>query len=238
MGLTETADAVYASIGKLLLRRHDGVDPAWEEVYRDLLLSAPDSLREATLVRGDDGSEVLLFSIEGPNSRIVSVDPESGFQAEDELLPLQILGPAVTGLAAYNGPVVRELANGADAAILGLEIFRSLQLGRGVEEPDLGRFYDWTDGLVLWREPNRQYRLSRIVDPTLEVHPPMIGARAILGHSPFEGEEDIVYLGGFDHNGQLFHNTAWIVKVHVEDLRQDATLLQETCCDESTADER
>ncbi len=220
MGLTETADAVYASIGKILLRRQDGVEPEWDEVYRDPLPSAPDSLREATAVRGADGSDVLLFSIEGPNSRIVSVDPGDGHRAEDELLPLVILGPAVTGLAAYNGPVTRALADGTDAAILGLEVFRSLQLGPGVEDPDLGRFYDWTDGLVLWREPDRNYRLNRIVDATLEVHPPMIGARAILGHSPFEGEEDIVYLGGFDHNGQLFHNTAWIVKVHVEDLRQ------------------
>jgi hypothetical protein len=219
MGLTESSHGAYASIGKLLLRRSDGVAPSWEEVYRDPLPSAPDSLREATEVNGADGQTPLLFSIEGPNCRIVRVDPDQDHRAVDELLPLEILGPAITGLAAYNGPVTRTLPDGTHAAILGLEIFRSLQLGPGVEEPDLGRIYDWTDGLVLWREPDGRYRLNRVVDPTLEVHPPLVGARAILGHSPFEGEEDIVYIGGFDHNGQLFHNTAWIVKVHVDDLR-------------------
>jgi len=51
-----------------------------------------------------------------------------------------------------------------------------------------------------------------------ELHPPLVGPRAILGHSPFPGEEDVVYIGGFDHNGHPFHNTAWIFKVHVDDL--------------------
>jgi len=218
MGLTETETAAYASIGTLLLRRQDGAEAEWQEVFRDELPAAFDSLRQATSIGPGGGEPLLLFGIEGPNNRMVSVDAADDHLASVEIVPVELLGPSLTGLAACNGPAARELDDGSIAAISGVEVFRPLQLGSGIDDPDLGRFYDWTDGLVLWREPDGSYVINRIVDPTLEVHPPLVGARAILAHSPFPGEEDIVYLGGFDHNGQLFHNTAWIFKAHVEDL--------------------
>ena len=219
MGLTVAGGEVYASIGPLLIRRQDGPEPAWTEVFRDELPTTTDSLREAAGISGPDGETSVLVGIEGLNGRVVRVDPTSGDVASVEFDPLTRLGPAIYGIAAYNGPEVRRLPDGTEAALLGLELLRPRALGPGLQEPDLGRVYEWTDGLLLWREPDGAYRLSRIIDHTLEVHPPVIGPRAILAHSPFPSEEDVIYFGGFDHNGHLFHNTAWIFKAHVDDVR-------------------
>jgi hypothetical protein len=220
MGLTEANGVAYASIGKLLLRREDGPEGTWTEIYRDPLPSGRDSLREAAGVASPNGPVSLLAGIEGPNSRVVRVDAVSG-AALDELLPLQDLGPAIYGIIAYNGPEPVVVEEGGVAIAMGMEILRIRgDFGLGIQDPDLGRVYEWTDGLMLWREPDGGYSLNRVHDRSLEVHPPLVGPRAILGRSPFDGEEDVVYIGGFDHNGHPFHNTAWIFKVHVDDLRE------------------
>lgn len=221
MGLTEANGVAYASIGKLLLRREDGLEATWTEIYRDPLPSGRDSLREAAeAAAGPDRTVALLSGIEGPSSRVVRVDASSG-AAVDELLPLQELGPAMYGIIAYNGPEPRRLEDEGIAHVMGMQILRIRgDFGLGIEEPDLGRVYEWTDGLMLWRDPDGGYSLNRVHDRGLEVHPPLIGPRAILGQSPFDGEENVLYIGGFDHNGHPFHNTAWIFKVHVDDLRE------------------
>lgn len=221
MGLTTAGGAAYASVGPLLIRREDGPTPTWTEVFRDELPTTTDSLREAAEVRGPNGEISVLFGIEGLNDRVVRVDPQSGDAATVEFDPLARLGPAIYGIAGYNGPEVRRLSDGDEAVLLGLELLRPRALGPGL--PDLGRWYEWTDGLLLWRESADAYRLTRIVDRTIEVHPPVIGPRSILTHSPFESEEDVIYVGGFDHNGHLFHNTAWIFKAHVDDVRSTAS---------------
>lgn len=222
MGLTSAGGAVYASIGNVLVRREDGPVPSWTEVFRDELPTTTDSLREGEEVEGSDGAASILVGIEGLNSRIVRVDPNAGDAASVELDPIARLGPAVYGIAGYNGPARRRETNGDETVLLGLELLRPRALGPGLREPDLGRFYEWTDGLLLWREAADSYRVARIVDRTLEVHPPLVGPRAILAASPFPSEPDVIYVGGFDHNGHLFHNTAWVFKVHVEDLRSSA----------------
>jgi len=218
MGLTAVEDAVYASLGKLLLRREDGPTPEWEVVFRDELPSGRDSLREAAAFDDASGGVSLLFGIEGNNSRVVRMKPAADQRALVEFLPLDLLGPALYGIIGYNGPALRRLAGGS-ALIMGMELLRVRgDIGLGIQDPDLGRIYEWTDGLILWRTPQGSYSLNRIFDRTLEVHPPLVGPRAILGQSPFPGEEEVVYVGGFDHNGHPFHNTAWIFKVHVDDL--------------------
>ncbi len=217
MGLTTAAGAAYASVGPLLLRREDGENPDWRVVFRDELPTTTDSLREAVQIRGPQDDAALLFGIEGLHSRVVRVDPSSDDAATVEYDPLADLGPAVYGIAAYNGARTRELPDGSEAVLLGLELLRPRALG--TPALDLGRWYEWTDGLLLWRESPDAYCLKRIVDPTLEIHPPVIGPRALLARSPFDSEADVIYVGGFDHNGHPFHNTAWIFKVHVDDLR-------------------
>ncbi len=220
MGLTTANGAVYASLGKLLLRRNDGTEPTWTEVFRDPLQSGRDSVREAAALRLGNAGDNILFGIEGPNSRVVRLDPADRHRPTVEVNTVQRLGPAIYGIIGYNGPAGRSLGDGQSALVLGMELLRiRADFGLGIQQPDLGRFYEWSDGLVLWRAPDGGYTLNRIFDRTMEVHPPLVGVRAVLGQSPFRGEEDIAYLGGFDHNGHLSHNTAWIFKVHLDDLR-------------------
>jgi len=167
-----------------------------------------------------DGSSALLLGAEGVLGQLMRVEIEAGNSSSEELA-LQSLFPESTyTIVAYDGPVVRRGDDGTESAILGFEMNRV----RSTAEPDpgdfdLGRVYEFTDGLFLWREPNGDYWMNRIIDPALEVSPPLVAPRAVLAHSPFSGEKEVVYFGGFDHNGHLFHNTAWIAKGHLDDLR-------------------
>ncbi len=221
MGLVEAYGRVYASVGTQLLERLDGPEPTWREIYRDTLEHGADSLRRATPIRNPDGGPGLLIGIEGFDGRVVRVDLESGQEAE------QLFGRDVTtgvfhALLACDGPAVRTLEDGSELAIMGLHLLRPRRGAIEPETPDLGRHYDYTEGLLLLRDERGAYSVNRILDETMEVHPPLIGTRAILPNSPFPGEEDVLYFGGFDHDGHLFHNTGWIFKAHLDDVRRDA----------------
>jgi hypothetical protein len=216
MGLTVAEGQVYASLGKSLLRRTDGPTPTWNEVYTYSLPAGLDALRRASVLHGPGGEPSLLFGVEGVTGRMVRVDLETG-EAIPELLPLPAVAGSYYAILAYNGPAIR-FREGGEIAIAGMELFRPRSGPVQPEIPDLGRHYDWTDGLIVVRDPDGTYGVNRIHDPTLEVHPPVVGVRAILPHSPFPGEEDVMYFGGFDHLGHYSHNTGWIFKAHVDDV--------------------
>lgn len=219
MGLTEVAGSAYASLGTLLLRREDGPQPSWVEVFRDVREAGNDSIRRAIGIEGPNGEDSLLFGIEGPNCRTVSIDVDDADAATEEVFLHREIPGGYYGAVAYNGPTQRRLDDGSTATILGAMVFRPL---RGVGDdigPDLGRVYNFTDGMFLWRDSDGAYFWNRIHDRTLEVHPPLVGVRSVLAHSPFAGEENVLYFSGFDHNRHLWHNTGWIFKARLEDIR-------------------
>lgn len=228
MGFTTTDGGLYASVGAQLLRREDGETASWTEILfvPNALSFRGDSLRRATEMHEPDGSSALLLGIEGAIGQVMRVEIEDDDSSFEELTVQSLFSDATYTIVAYDGPVIRTGDDGTEAAILGFEMNRV----RWTAEPDpgdfdLGRVYEFSDGLFLWREPNGDYWLNRIIDPTLEVPPPLVAPRTILAHSPFPGEEDVVYFGGFDHNGHLFHNTAWIAKAHLDDLREGRLVL-------------
>lgn len=216
MGLTVAEGQVYATLGKSLLHRADGPTPTWNEIYTYCLPAGLDALRRASVLRGPGGDTSLLFGVEGLTGRMVRVDLET-HESIPELRPLRVVASSVYAILAYNGPAIRSHED-SELAIAGMELFRPRRGPVQPETPDLGRHYDWTDGLIVVRDPDGTYRVNRIHDPTLEIHPPVVGVRAILPHSPFPGEEDVMYFGGFDHLGHYFHNTGWIFKAHVDDV--------------------
>jgi hypothetical protein len=219
MGLSVVGNTAYAAVGPRLFRRIDGPQPRWEEVlyYRNPF--RPDSVRQATALRRADGGQSLLVGIENLAGAVVRVDPDQDFTAEEELLFNEMFPGTSYTIVAYNGPGVRRLDDGSEIALLGLEMNRVRTRLKPPPEPfDLGGHYEFTDGLFLVRGADGGYRLNRVRDHTLEVHPPLVAPRAVLTRSPFEGEENVVYFGGFDHNGNLSHNTGWIFKAHIDDV--------------------
>lgn len=229
MGFVEADESLYASVGAQLLRRQDGVAPSWEEI---LFLPNPlpfrgDSLRKPSALRGANGGSSLLLGAEGTGS-IVRVDIDAEDTTTNELTLQSRFPESTYTIVAYDGPVRRSLDGGGDAAILGFEMTRVRRtLEPEPDDFDLGRVYEFTDGLFLWRDQDGSYWMNRVVDSTLEVAPPLVAPRAVLAHSPFAGEESVIYFGGFDHNGHLFHNTGWIFKVHLEDLLRGAVSLSD-----------
>ena len=218
MGLTIVGGRVYAMVGNQLLLRTDGPDPAWREVWRDDEPAGLDSIRRATEITGPDGEPSLLFGIEGVSSRLVRVDPGRDHAATVELRLVDTMPHTRYALVGYNGP--RVLAGDArPVTLIGAYLTRPRTTAEPPpEEHELGDFQDMSDGVVLVRRDDGAYAVNRVHDRTLEVHPPLQGVRAILTESPFPGEEDVVYFGGFDHNNHLFHNTGWIMKAHIDDV--------------------
>ena len=51
---------------------------------------------------------------------------------------------------------------------------------------------------------------------------PMLEAPRAFSLSPFEGEENVVYFGGFDANGNDSTNRAWIFKAGLSTVIGDA----------------
>jgi hypothetical protein len=226
MGLATIDDGVYASVGPQLLRRIDGVEPAWEEVLNYVNPFRPDSVRRAAEIRGPDGGRHVLVGIENVAGAVVRVDPAAGDSVTEEFSVNDTFPGTSYSIVAYNGPASRTLDNGQQVVLLGMEMNRVRSNPEPAPEPfDLGGHYEFTDGLFLLRTPEGDYKLQRIGDPTLEVAPPLVAPRTILTHSPFPGEEGVIYLGGFDHNGNLSHNTGWIYKVHIDDILASAVSL-------------
>jgi len=219
MGLSVVADTVYAAVGPRLFRRIDGPQPQWKEVLFYPNPFRPDSVRRATALRRADGGQSLLVGIENLAGAVLRIDPDNDHAAEEELLFNEAFPGSSYTIVAYNGPRVRQLDNGSEIALLGLEMNRvRTQLQPPPEPFDFGGHYEFTDGLFLVRSADGSYRLNRVRDHTLEVHPPLVAPRTVLTQSPFEGEENVIYFGGFDHNGNLSHNSGWIFKAHLEDV--------------------
>jgi hypothetical protein len=223
MGLSEINGYVYASVGPRLLRRIDGDDPGWEEVLFYLNPFRADSVRRASEISSPQGGSSILVGIENVAGAVVRIDPDEGDKATEEFsVSEQIPGSSYT-IVAYNGPAVRKLEEGEELAVLGIEINRvRTTLEPSAASFDFGRYYEFTDGLFLVRLSENDYRLQRIRDPAIEVPPPLVAPRTVLMQSPFPGEEHVIYIGGFDHNGNLSHNSGWIYKVHLDDVLSGA----------------
>jgi hypothetical protein len=211
-GLVDIDGILYASIGTKFYRRIDGSNPIWEELYEDTTNpQANTPIREAASVISPDGKhkqKSILFGVEGYQSRSVRLDPFDNDKITEEFSLIEYFQPAMYAVVNYNGAIT-SMHKGQEVSLLGAYVLKEAGYQYG--------FYNWTDGVYLWRSQKGKYYSGKVIDPTLEQMPPLSGVRHFLA-SPFPEEEGVFYVCGYDGAQEINHNTAWIFKAHIDDI--------------------
>ncbi len=201
----EANGEAYCSVAPRLVRRIDGAQPAWEEVFTWDVDEGKygAGLRGITAVRmpGED-HEVIVGSRERPG-RILRIDPKDGFRVEVELDSRAFLRqqwgvrPIGGGLTAYNRFVPgRHPGSGEPVHWVTVAAIRP---------------GDMNAAWLIIRNADASYEVVRIFDSSLRDHPRLISTRTVE-IAPWSDSE--IYTGGYDlwGNNRRNHNTAWIYR--------------------------
>ena len=90
-----------------------------------------------------------------------------------------------------------------------------LIMGMELVAPELSEastYHFSRDAQYLIRRCDGESQIRTIIDPGLHPQPPLVSTRAVV-LSPFPSDQPgTIYAAGFDANGKLYHNTAWIYK--------------------------
>jgi hypothetical protein len=206
----EANGRLYAAVGQQIYERVDGPAPQWRLVYTNSRPGHSETgLRGLTAIRGGSGREALLAAVEGNAPRLVRIDPTTGGEATE--LDLQDFLATTWGMrvnytiAAYN-----DMTKVGDAVLLGLMAFvpRNAAIPAGHSVVDVGYGQVESGAWYLARRPDGHYDLHRVAAAFAQ---PLVATRTIRV-SPFPGERDAIYFGGYDANKTAAHNTAWITK--------------------------
>jgi hypothetical protein len=149
------------------------------------------------------------MAVEGNAARLVRVDPTTGAEATE--LDLQDFLPRAWGMrvnytiAAYN-----DMTKAGGAVLLGLMAFvpRNTPIPADHSVIDVGYGQVESAAWYLVRRPDAHYDLHRVAAAFPQ---PLVATRTIR-LSPFPGESDAIYFGGYDANKAPAHNTGWIAK--------------------------
>ncbi len=227
MGFTVCNGVFYAATSNHIFRRADGKNPTWKPVYHDETLSAPVGicgLATAPAV-GGKGEELIFISW----AKIRRLSPAKSNRATVELdipgfLTDQLALPIQGALAGYNKIVDYRRSSGAELWLIGFQCNYSR---RYIESGNLekhhikirndGRrpiLYFAAEGRFLIRSMKGGtpvYQVRAIDDPEKN----QLGAVRTICPSPFEGDKDVLYMGGVDCNGIPGHDTGWIFRVEL-----------------------
>jgi hypothetical protein len=209
---------LYAAIGQQIYERVDGPAPTWRLVYTNPRPGRSETgLRGLTPIADPAGNgEVLLAAVEGNAARLVRVDPRTGEEAS-ELDLRDFLGHAWGGpvgyvIAAYNDMTQLRAPDGRTALAIGLEAFippRATLPGHRFVDVGYGKVE--AGGWYLVRRADGHYSLREVTLPAPDDQSPLVAVRTILP-SPFPGDAQALYLGGYDANKAAAHDTAWVVR--------------------------
>jgi hypothetical protein len=220
----ESEGVLYAAVGQQIYQRVDGPGPTWKLVYTNPQPGHSETgLRGLTAIANPaGGGESLLAAVEGTAARIVRVDPKTGRDATDvdvrDLLADAWRMPVGYVIAAYNDMTKLPQAGGEEL-LIGLESFIppraqmpaghiSLNVGHGRLEG--GAWY-------LVRHKDGRYDLRQIKANLPTIGEALVATRSIV-RSPFPGDGDGLYFGGYDANKAAAHNTAWVVRANAATL--------------------
>ena len=227
MGFTVCNGAFYAATSNHIFKRTDGKTPTWEPVYHDKALSAPVGIRGLATVPAVGGEELIFISW----AKIRRLNPAKSNRAAVELdipgfLTDRLALPIQGALAGYNKIIGYRHSSGAELWLIG---FQCNYNRRYIEDGNLkkhhikirndGRrpvLYFAAEGRYLIRsmkDGTPVYRVRTIDDPAKN----QIGAVRTICKSPFEGDRDVLYMGGVDCNGIPGHDTGWIFRVELGD---------------------
>jgi len=229
MEFTVCNGAFYAATSNHIFRRMDGKNPTWKPVYHDKTLSAPVGIRGLATVPavGGEGEELLFISW----AKIRRLNPAKANKVTVEqdipgLLTDQLGLPIQGALAGYNKTVSYRHSSGAALWLIG---FQCNYDRRYIENGNLkkhhikvrndGRrpiLYFAAEGRYLIRtmkDGTPVYQVRAIDDPGRN----QLGAVRTICRSPFEGDGDVLYMGGVDCNGIPGHDSGWVFRVELRD---------------------
>jgi hypothetical protein len=184
--------------------------PQWRLIYTNPHPGRSETgLRGLTAIPGGAGGDMLLAAVEGNAARLVRVDPATGGEATEldleEFLPRAWGMPVDYVIAGYN-----DMAKVGGSVLLGLEAFvpRNAAIPDGHSIVNVGYGQLESGGWYLVRRPDGHYDLHRIAAAFAQ---PLVATRTIRA-SPFAGDADGIYFGGYDANKAPAHNTAWVAR--------------------------
>jgi hypothetical protein len=206
----EANGRLYAAIGQQIYERVDGPTPQWRLIYTNSRPGHSETgLRGLTAIPGGSGREVLLAAVEGNAARLVRIDPTTGAEATE--LDLEDFLARAWGMRVnYTIAACNDMTKVGGAVLLGLMAFvpRNAVIPAGHSVIDVGYGQVESGAWYLVRRPAGHYDLHQIAAAFTQ---PLVATRTIRV-SPFPGESDAIYFGGYDANKAAAHNTAWIAK--------------------------
>jgi hypothetical protein len=208
---------LYAAVGQQIYKRIDGRSPSWSLVYTNPIpgTASQSGLRGLTAIPNPAGAwQVMLVTVEGTSPRVIRFDPNTNAGVTD--LDLSSFVGAERGTNLTNAYMIAAYDNMTSLngeLLIGLEscLPPSSIVPRGHTT------YDITSGDKAKRLDYNAWYLSRSSSGTYSIHEillpsytkPMVSTRTIAV-SPFSDGE--IYLVGFDANGGLAHDSAWIAR--------------------------
>jgi hypothetical protein len=221
LGITQANNALYFSSGNKLYKRDDGINSSYSVIhdFSDLstnINSAVGGIRGLTTISNPNGNNEALLLMWCPDSQskgtIYRLEPNGngGFDRYYEtkislLVENYLAGSSVSYLlGAYNEFYeYTDLLTNNTYHIIGFE--SSISAGA---HPTWNGYY--SGALFAKRDNNMQYTLEE-VNGTIGMNDTALVAIRCYVKSPFNSDESI-YFGGFDPNGNISTNMAWIYK--------------------------
>jgi hypothetical protein len=219
LGITIANNTLYFSSGNKIYKRNDGINPSYSIAhdFSDLDLninSAVGGVRGLSTIEYQDSDSMLLMWCPNGQSKgiIFRLDPDlnGGFNRVYEtkiaLLVEDYLEGVTAGyvLGAYNEFL--KIFNYSDNEYYHIVGFESTI--QGGNYPTFNGYY--AGALYVLRNSDAQYFIEEVNGPIVNENLPLVATRC-YAQSPFPNE-DAIYFGGFDPNGYLSTNKAWIYK--------------------------
>ena len=237
LGITITNDHLYFSSGNKIFKRNDGEYPSYEVVHSFNDLSsyvnpAVGGIRGLSTIpnpTNSDESMILMWCPDGQSKgTIFRLDPVNSqefarvYEAKISLLVEDYLPGEIVSyvLGAYNEfYLFTHPETGIDYNIIGIESLLQENI-----YPSWNSYY--SGGIIILRDNIGQYTLQEI-DGSIDYDDnPLVSVRSYV-KSPFENES-AMYFGGFDPNGHISTNNAWIYKKSWNTLELEEQISQTT----------
>ena len=219
LGIVVANDELYFSSGNKIYKRINGFEPSYSIVHdlSDLntdINPAVGGIRGLTTLNNGDYDSMLLMWCPNSQSKgtIFRLEPNlnGGFdriyETKISLLVEEYLPGTTVNylLGAYNEFL--KVFNDLDNEFYHIIGFESTIIGG--DYPSWNGFY--SGALYAKRYSNAEYALEQ-VNESIDFDDPELVATRCYVKSPFSGE-NAIYFGGFDPNGYLSTNKAWIYK--------------------------
>ena len=219
LGIVVANNALYFSSGNKIYKRIDGANPSYSIVhdFSDLssnINSAVGGIRGLTVIDNEENESMLLMWCPNGQSKgtIFRLDPNLDgsfnrvYETKLSLLVEDYLPGTTVNylLGAYNDFL--KIFNPIDNEYYHIVGFESTI--QGGNYPSWNGYY--SGALYAIRNSNAEYLLEEVNESISFNDPELVATRCYV-HSPFNNE-NAIYFGGFDPNGFLSTNKAWIYK--------------------------